>query len=306
MMTGMSEYPRDLTGYAGEPPHAHWPDGARIAVQFVLNIEEGGENCVLHGDAASEAFLSEIIGAQPIEGGRHMSMESIYEYGSRAGAWRILDVFREHELPLTIFAVAMAAERTPQIIERALADSHEIASHGLRWINYHEVPEEVERAHMAEAMEILTRICGERPLGWYTGRTSEVTRRLVAEFDGFLYDADDYSDDLPFWSKAQPGQLIVPYTLDTNDMRFATAQGFNTGDHYYTYLRDAFDTLYEEGATRPRMLSIGMHARLLGRPGRIGALKQFLRHVAGHDHVWVARRVDIARHWLKTHPLEGA
>jgi putative urate catabolism protein len=301
----MSDYPRDLTGYAGEPPQVHWPEGARLAVQFVLTIEEGGENCVLHGDTASEAFLSEIIGAQPIEGGRNMSMESIYEYGARAGAWRILDVFREHGLPLTVFAVAMAAERTPQIIERALADGNEIASHGLRWINYHGVPEEVERAHMAEAMEILTRICGERPLGWYTGRTSEATRRLVAEYGGFLYDADDYSDDLPFWSAVQPGQLIVPYTLDTNDMRFATAQGFNTGEQFYTYLRDAFDALYQEGAKSPRMMSVGMHARLLGRPGRIGALKRFLQHVAGHEQVWVARRVDIARHWRKTYPLEA-
>jgi putative urate catabolism protein len=305
-MTGMSEYPRDLAGYAGAPPQARWPGGARVAVQFVLNIEEGGENCVLHGDTASEAFLSEIIGAQPFEGARNMSMESIYEYGPRAGAWRILDLFRALGLPLTIFAVAMAAERAPRIIERALSDGHEIASHGLRWINYHGVPETVERAHMAEAMTILTRICGERPLGWYTGRTSENTRRLVAEYGGFLYDADDYSDDLPFWSRVQPGQLIVPYTLDTNDMRFATAQGFNTGEQFFTYLRDAFDTLYEEGAARPRMMSVGMHARLLGRPGRIGALKRFLNHVAGHDKVWVARRVDIARHWRESHPPEGA
>jgi putative urate catabolism protein len=305
-MTGMSEYPRDLTGYAGDPPAARWPNEARVAVQFVLNIEEGGENCVLHGDAASEAFLSEIIGAQPREGARHMSMESIYEYGPRAGAWRILDLFRERGLPLTVFAVAMAAERTPQIFERALADGHEIASHGLRWIDYQGVAEEVERAHMAEAMEILTRICGARPLGWYTGRTSQNTRRLVAEYGGFLYDADDYSDDLPFWSRVQPGQLIVPYTLDANDMRFATAQGFNTGEQYFTYLRDAFDTLYAEGAERPRMMSVGMHARLVGRPGRIGALKQFLNHVAGHDRVWVARRVDIARHWRETYPLESA
>jgi allantoinase len=300
-MTAAS-YPRDLGGYAGAPPLVRWPGDARVAVQFVLNIEEGGENCVLHGDAASEAFLSEIIGAQPFEGARHMSMESIYEYGSRAGAWRILDLFRAHGLPLTVFAVAMAAERTPQIIERALADGHEIASHGLRWIDYHGLPEAVERAHMAEAMEILTRICGTRPLGWYTGRTSENTRRLVAEYGGFLYDADDYSDDLPFWSRVQPGQLIVPYTLDTNDMRFATAQGFNTGEQFFAYLRDAFNTLYEEGAEHPRMMSIGMHARLLGRPGRIRALKRFLSHLAGHDKVWIARRIDIARHWREAHP----
>jgi putative urate catabolism protein len=298
-------YPRDLGGYAGALPQVRWPGEARVAVQFVLNIEEGGENCVLHGDAASEAFLSEIVGAQPFEGARHMSMESIYEYGSRAGAWRILDLFRAHGLPLTVFAVAMAAERTPQIIERALADGHEIASHGLRWINYHGLPEAAERAHMAEAMDILTRICGERPLGWYTGRTSENTRRLVAEYGGFLYDADDYSDDLPFWSRVQPGQLIVPYTLDTNDMRFATAQGFNTGEQFFAYLRDAFDTLYEEGAEHPRMMSVGMHARLLGRPGRIRALKRFLSHLAGHDKVWVTRRIDIARYWREAHPAKA-
>jgi len=299
-----THYPRDLKGYAGKQPNVSWPGNARIAVQFVLNIEEGGENCVLHGDTASEGFLSEIIGAQPLENARHMSMESIYEYGSRAGVWRILDVFRAQGLPITIFAVAMAAQRTPQIIERALRDGHEIASHGLRWINYHGVPEELEREHLQQAMDILSDICGERPLGWYTGRTSENTRRLVAEYGGFLYDADDYSDDLPFWSKVQPGQLIVPYTLDTNDMRFATAQGFNSSEQFYTYLRDAFDVLYEEGAHSPKMLSIGMHARLLGRPGRIQALKRFIEHITSHDKVWVARRADIARHWRQQFPAE--
>ncbi|MEZ5925256.1 MAG: allantoinase PuuE [Hyphomicrobiaceae bacterium] len=294
-------YPRDLSGYAGLPPKVTWPGQARVAVQFVLNIEEGGERSVLHGDPASEVFLSEIIGALPFEGARHMSMESIYEYGSRAGVWRILDLFRAHGLPLTAFAVAMAAERTPQIIERALADGHEIASHGLRWINYHGVPEAVERQHMAEAMEILTRLCGSRPLGWYTGRTSENTRRLVAEYGGFLYDADDYSDDLPFWSRVEPGQLIIPYTLDANDMRFATPQGFNTGEQFFAYLRDSFDALYEEGAERPKMMSVGMHARLLGRPGRFLALKRFIEHITRHDRVWIARRVDIARHWRQHH-----
>jgi peptidoglycan/xylan/chitin deacetylase (PgdA/CDA1 family) len=222
-------YPRDLLGYAGDPPHAGWPGGARVAVQFVLNLEEGGENAVLHGDPASETFLSESIGAAPYEGARHMSMESVYEYGARAGVWRVLDLFRAYGMPITLFAVAMAAERTPEIIERVLTDGHEIASHGLRWINYHGLPEDVERAHMVEAMAILTRLAGERPLGWYTGRTSANTRRLVAEYGGFLYDADDYSDDLPFWSRLQPGTLIVPYTLDANDMRFATAQGFHNG-----------------------------------------------------------------------------
>lgn len=295
-------YPRDLKGYAGQPPAVKWPGGARVAVQFVLNIEEGGENSVLHGDPASEVFLSEIIGAAAFEGARHMSMESIYEYGSRAGAWRILDLFRAHGLPITLFAVAMAAERTPSIIERALADGHEVASHGLRWINYHGMPIEEERAQMQEAMEILTRICGAPPVGWYTGRTSENTRRLVAEHGGFLYDADDYSDDLPFWSTVEPGQLIVPYTLDTNDMRFATAQGFNTAEHFYTYLRDAFDTLHDEGAERPKMLSIGMHARLLGRPARFRALKRFVEYITAKDDVWIATRADIARHWHAHHP----
>ena len=299
------DYPRDLAGYAGRPPAADWPGGARVAVQFVLNLEEGGENSILHGDAASEAFLSEIIGAEPRVGERHMSMESIYEYGSRAGAWRILDLFRAYGMPITLFAVAMAAARTPQLVERALADGHEIASHGLRWIDYRSVPEEVERAHVAEAVETLARLTGERPLGWYTGRTSVNTRRLVAEHGGFLYDADDYSDDLPFWHRDHAGVLIVPYTLDANDMRFATAQGFHTGEQYFAYLRDAFDTLYDEGATAPKMMSVGMHARLVGRPGRIAGLKRFLDHVSKHDRVWVARRVDIARHWRDRHP-EGA
>ncbi len=296
------DYPRDLAGYAGSPPQVRWPGNARVAVQFVLNVEEGGENCVLHGDAASEAFLSEIVGAQPFVGARHMSMESIYEFGARAGVWRILDLFRAHGLPLTVFAVAAAAQRAPQIIERALNDGHEIASHGLRWIDYHGMPLEQEREQLEQAVDILTTICGERPLGWYTGRTSENTRALVAEYGGFLYDADDYSDDLPFWSKLAPGQLIVPYTLDANDMRFATPQGFNTGEQFFAYLRDAFDTLYEEGASAPKMMSVGMHARLLGRPGRTRGLKRFLEHIAKHDLVWVARRIDIARHWRKHYP----
>jgi putative urate catabolism protein len=291
-----------MAGYAGSPPVVMWPGGAKIAVQFVLNLEEGGENCVLHGDIASETFLSEIIGAKPFEGARHMSMESIYEYGSRAGVWRILDLFKSYGFPLTTFTVAMAAERTPQIIERVLRDGHEVASHGLRWINYHGVPEELEREHLEEAVEILTRICGARPLGWYTGRTSENTRRLVSEYGGFLYDADDYSDDLPFWSNQQPGQLIIPYTLDANDMRFTSPQGFNSGDQFFNYLRDAFDTLYDEGAEHPKMMSIGMHARILGRPGRIRAMKRFLDHIEAHDKVWVARRIDIARHWREHFP----
>ena len=299
----MLNYPRDLSGYNGNPPPADWPGGARVAVQFVLNYEEGGENCILHGDQASETFLSEIIGAQPFLSARHMSMESIYEYGARAGVWRLLDLFKSRGVPLTVFAVAMAAERHPAVIERCLADGHEIASHGYRWINYHGVPVETERAHMAQAMEILTRICGSRPLGWYTGRTSEATRKVVADYGGFLYDSDDYSDDLPFWSKLVDGpHLIVPYTLDANDMRFAAAQGFNSGDQFFAYLKDAFDTLYEEGAKSPKMMSIGLHCRLVGRPGRFASLKRFLDYVLKHDKTWVCRRIDIARHWHQRHP----
>jgi putative urate catabolism protein len=302
---GAMTYPRDMIGYGGNPPKANWPGGARLALQFVLNYEEGGENSILHGDPASEIFLSEIVGAAPFEGARHMSMESLYEYGSRAGVWRVLDVFRERQLPLTVFAVAMAAARNPAAMEQALADGHEIASHGLRWINYHGMAEAEERAQMQEAVEILTNIAGERPLGWYTGRTSENTRRLVTEYGGFLYDADDYSDDLPFWSRfAGEGHLIVPYTLDTNDMRFATPQGFNSGDQFLTYLKDAFDALYREGEETPKMLSVDLHCRLIGRPGRIQALAKFLDYVLSHDRVWVCRRVDIARHWREHHPPE--
>ncbi|MEZ5833534.1 MAG: allantoinase PuuE [Dongiaceae bacterium] len=303
----MQSYPRDLSGYGGNPPQADWPGGARLAVQFVLNYEEGGENCILHGDPASETFLSEIIGAQPFPGARHMSMESIYEYGSRAGVWRLLDLFKSRGVPLTVFAVAMAAERNPAVIERALADGHEIASHGYRWINYHGMPEATERAHLEQAMEILTRICGSRPLGWYTGRTSENTRRLVAEYGGFLYDADDYSDDLPFWSRlVDAPHLVVPYTLDANDMRFAAPQGFNSGDQFFAYLKDAFDTLYEEGGKVPKMMSIGLHCRLVGRPGRFASLKRFLDYVLKHDKAWVCRRIDIARHWHQRHPYQPA
>jgi putative urate catabolism protein len=301
----MLNYPRDLSGYGGNPPPADWPGAARLAVQFVLNYEEGGENCILHGDQTSETFLSEIIGAQPFLSARHMSMESIYEYGSRAGVWRLLDLFRSRGVPLTIFAVAMAAERNPAVIERALSDGHEIASHGYRWINYHGMPESAEREHLDKAVEILTRICGSRPLGWYTGRTSENTRKLVAEYGGFLYDADDYSDDLPFWSKlVDTPHLIVPYTLDANDMRFAAMQGFNSGDQFFAYLKDAFDTLYEEGAKAPKMMSIGLHCRLVGRPGRFASLKRFLDYVLKHDKAWVTRRVDIARHWHTRHPYQ--
>ncbi|MBT6566663.1 allantoinase PuuE [uncultured Candidatus Puniceispirillum sp.] len=302
----MTDYPRDLIGYSDQPPHAYWPDDARVAVQFVLNYEEGGENCILHGDPASEKFLSEIIGAEPFEDARHMSMESIYEYGSRAGVWRILELFRARKIPITVFAVAMAMQRHPQVIEQALKDGHEIASHGYRWINYHGMSIEEERAHMEKAIAIHSDICGARPLGWYTGRTSAHTRDLVAEEGGFIYDADDYSDDLPFWSRqvAAP-HLIVPYTLDTNDMRFATAQGFHTGDQFASYLIDAFDTLYAEGASSPKMMSVGLHCRLIGRPARFAGLVKFIDHVQKHEKVWMARRLDIAKHWMKTHPYPG-
>ena len=302
----MADYPRDLVGYGPTPPHAAWPNGARVAVQFVLNYEEGAENCILHGDPASEVFLSEIIGAAAFDGARHMSMESIYEYGSRAGVWRILDLFRQRQLPLTVFAVAMAAARHPAVIETALADGHEIAAHGDRWINYHGMPIAEERAHMQQAIETLTALCGTRPLGWYTGRTSQNTRSLVAEDGGFVYDADDYSDDLPFWSRmTDRPHLVVPYTLDTNDMRFATAQGFHTGDQFARYLMDAFDVLYAEGVTAPKMMSVGLHCRLIGRPARFAGLVKFIDHVMAHDKVWVARRIDIATHWIKTHPFQA-
>lgn len=307
-------YPRDMIGYGAEPPHARWPGGARIAVQFVLNYEEGAENCILHGDPASETFLSEIIGALPFEGARHMSMESFYEYGSRVGVWRILELFRSRRIPITLFAVAMALERHPGVVEAVLKDGHEIASHGLRWINYHGVCETVEREHMAKAIAIHARLTGERPLGWYTGRTSANTRRLVAEDGGFVYDADDYSDELPFWSrlivpdarnpKIKP-HLVVPYSLDANDMRFATNQGFNCGDQFEAYLRDTFDVLYSEGESRPRMMSVGLHCRIAGRPGRFAALRRFVDYARSHDKVWFARRIDIARHWIATHPYGG-
>lgn len=301
-----NNYPRDLIGYRGQPPHANWPNKARIAVQFVLNYEEGAENCVLHGDPASEMFLSEIIGAQPFEGRRHLSMESIYEYGSRAGVWRILELFRSREVPLTVFAVAMAMDRHPEVIEACLKAGHEIASHGYRWINYDGFSESLEREHMERAIEIHQRVTGQKPAGWYTGRTSEHTRRLVAQYDHFEYDADDYSDDLPFWSRieTQRPHLVVPYTLDTNDMRFATPQGFHTGEQFYQYLKDAFDVLYAEGESSPKMLSIGLHCRLIGRPARFQALQQFLDYALSHEQVWIPRRIDIARHWVTEHPYK--
>ena len=299
-----ARYPRDLKGYSGSPPNANWPNKARIAVQFVLNYEEGAENCILHGDPASEMFLSEIIGAQPFDGRRHLSMESIYEYGSRAGVWRVLELFRSRDVPLTVFAVAMAMDRHPEVMEACLKAGHEIASHGYRWINYDGFSESLEREHMERAIEIHQRVTGQKPAGWYTGRTSEHTRGLVAQYDHFEYDADDYSDDLPFWSRVetQRPHLVVPYTLDTNDMRFATPQGFHTGEQFYQYLKDAFDVLYAEGESSPKMMSIGLHCRLIGRPARFKALQQFLDYALSHEQVWIPRRIDIARHWVKEHP----
>ncbi|MEO6744967.1 MAG: allantoinase PuuE [Caldimonas sp.] len=311
-----ADYPRDLVGYGRNPPHARWPNGARIALQFVLNYEEGGENCVLHGDPASETFLSELIGAQAFET-RHLSMESMYEYGSRAGAWRLLREFESRSLPLTVFGVSMALQRNPELVQAFLAGGHEIACHGWRWIHYQHMGESKERRHVEIGTKIIRELTdGAWPLGWYTGRDSPNTKRLVADHGGYEYDSDYYGDDLPFWMPVEKSdgstlqRLIVPYTLDTNDMRFASMQGFNTGDHFLAYLRDAFDVLYAEGdpagLDQPKMLSIGMHCRILGRPARFRALQRFLDHVQAHEHVWITRRIDIARHWMQVHPAPAA
>jgi len=307
-------YPRDLIGYGQNTPHPQWPRQARVAVQFVLNYEEGGENSVLHGDRASEQFLSEMFNPAAFEA-RHISMEGIYEYGARAGVWRILREFEKRGLPLTVFGVAAALQKHPELVSAFKALGYDIACHGLKWIHYQDMPEATERAHMAEAMQIIQDLTGERPLGWYTGRDSPNTRRLVADFGGFEYDSDYYGDDLPFWMKVRKTdgsvvpQLIVPYTLDCNDMRFALPQGYSHADPFFQYLKDTFDALYAEGdpngLNQPKMMSIGMHCRLLGRPGRITALQRFLDHLQSHDHVWVARRLDIARHWRAVHPFEA-
>ena len=303
-----ASYPRDLVGYGRTPPHPQWPRKARIALQFVLNYEEGGEASVLHGDAASERFLSEIVGAEAYPA-RHLSMESIYEYGSRVGVWRILREFERRKLPLTVFGVAMALERHPEATAAFVELGHEIASHGWRWIHYQNVGEKTEAEHLRKATRIIRRMTnGAWPLGWYTGRDSPNTRRLVVEHGGYEYDSDYYGDELPFWIRVRTSSaknvqhLVVPYTLDANDMRFATAQGFNTAEHFHAYLRDTFDVLYREGKDAPRMMSVGMHCRLLGRPGRFRALQRFLDHVEKHDRVWVCRRIDIARHWRKSFP----
>ncbi len=313
MTYSKTPYPRDLIGHGRHAPYAQWPNQARIAVQFVLNYEEGSENSVLHGDAGSEQFLSEMFNPASFAD-RHLSMESIYEYGSRAGVWRILREFEQRGLPLTIFGVSMALQRHPELTAAFKSLGHEIACHGWRWINYQTITEATEREHMRMAMEVILQLTGERPLGWYTGRDSPNTRRLVADYGGFEYDSDYYGDDLPFWMKVQKTngdtvpQLIVPYTLDTNDMRFSSAQGFAQGDDFFTYLRDSFDVLYAEGdphgLNAPKMLNIGMHCRLLGRPGRMRSLQNFLDYVQGHSDVWICRRIDIARHWHKIHPYQ--
>jgi allantoinase len=299
-------YPRDMIGYGADPPFADWPGGARIALQIVLNYEEGGENSVLHGDRTSETFLSEIIGAKAFEM-RHMSMESLYEYGSRAGFWRIMRELERRSIPVTVFGVSMALERNPEAVAAMLEGGHEIACHGWRWISYQLTDEANERDHMRLAVDSVKRMTGSAPLGWYTGRDSPNTRRLVVEHGGFLYDADSYADDLPYWVQVSgKPHLVVPYTLDANDMRFASAQGFNSGEQFYQYLRDTFEVLYAEGATRPKMMSVGLHCRLAGRPGRFAALCRFLDHVQRRDDVWICRRVDIARHWIQRHPYHGA
>ena len=311
-------YPRDLRGHGRRPPHPHWPGHARVAVQFVLNHEEGGENSVLHGDAGSEQFLSEMFNPAAYAA-RHLSMEGIYEYGSRVGVWRILREFERRGLPLTVFGVGMALERCPEVTAAFVEGGHEIACHGWRWIHYQNVDEATEREHMALGVQALQRLTGERPAGWYTGRDSPNTRRLVADFGGFEYDSDYYGDDLPFWLQVRrtdgtlAPHLVVPYTLDCNDMRFALPQGYSHGDPFFQYLKDAFDVHYEEGGRDPAdggggpaMMSIGLHSRLLGRPGRMRALQRFLDHVQQHDRVWVARRVDIVRHWRATHPFDAA
>jgi allantoinase len=296
-------YPRDLVGYGPHPPDPKWPDRARLALQIVVNYEEGGERCILHGDGESEAFLQEVSGIQPLPGIRNLQVESMYEYGSRVGVWRLLRMFAERDLRVSVFAVGMALERHPEAAQAIVEAGHEVVSHGYRWIDYQFVSEEVERQHVKLAVQSITRATGSRPLGWYTGRLGPNTRRLVVEEGGFLYDADAYNDDLPYWVVVGgTPHLVIPYTLDNNDMKFGTPQGFSSGDDFFTYLRDAFDVLYAEGAETPRMMSVGLHARLAGRPGRAAALARFLDHVQRHDRVWICRRIDIARHWIAHHP----
>ena len=302
IIQSLKSYPRNMVGYGKDPIHPKWPNKARIAVQFVLNYEEGAENSILHGDNASEAFLSEIVGAKAYEGVRHMSMESIYEYGSRAGVWRILNLFKEFDVPVTIFAVALAIARNRELADYLVEQNYDICAHGFRWIDYQFVDEKTEREHIKDCISVLTEYLGKRPEGWYTGRNSPNTRRLIVEEGGFLYDSDTYDDDLPYWSNefgAEKKHLIIPYTLDVNDMRFASPQGFNSGDQFFNYLKDTFDALYLEGEVSPKMMSVGMHARILGRPGRIMAMRRFLKYVKTFDNVWLCTRRDIADHWHK-------
>ena len=302
VIQSLSNYPRDMTGYGKESIHPNWPNKAKIAVQFVLNYEEGGENSILHGDDASETFLSEIIGAKAYQGARHMSMESLYEYGSRSGVWRILRLFEEFNIPITIFAVGLAIARNRQLADYLVDHNYDICAHGFRWIDYQFVEEEVEREHIKDCISILTEFLGKRPEGWYTGRNSPNTRKLIIEEGGFLYDSDAYDDDLPYWANefdSDSKHLIIPYTLDVNDMRFASPQGFNSGDQFFNYLKDSFDALYKEGETSPKMMSVGMHARILGRPGRIMAMRKFLEYISTFDNVWLCSRREIADHWYK-------
>ena len=296
------KYPRDMIGYGSNEPKVVWPNNAKLALQIVLNYEEGGEKNILHGDKNSETFLSEIIGAQAFKD-RHINMESMYEYGSRRGFWRLHKLFQEKKIPITIFGVAMALERNPEVCEAIKNGNYEVACHGWRWIDYQNVKKSTEKKDMKLAIKTIKKIFGKRPLGWYTGRCSPNTRDLVFDDGGFLYDSDSYSDDLPYWEyKKNKKQLIIPYTLDNNDMRFATNQGFNTGDQFYTYLKDSFDALYEEGKTNPKMMSVGLHCRLIGRPGRIQSLKKFLDYVLKFNDVWICKRIDIAKHWIKNYP----
>ncbi len=298
-------YPRDMVGYAQQPPNPKWPDNARIALQFVVNYEEGGERNILHGDSHSESFLSEIVGAQPLENTRHINMESMYEFGSRAGFWRLHRLFAEREIPLTVFAVAMAMQRNHKVVDAMLKSDWEIASHGYRWIDYQSIPEQIEIEHLQKAIEIHTAVTGNRPEGFYLGRTSPATHRITADLGGFVYSADSYADELPYWmTEYQTPLLMVPYTLDVNDMRFATAQGFNCGEQFFNYLKDSFDCLYAEGEQAPKMMSVGLHCRLAGRAGRAAALARFLDYVLEKDCVWLARRIDIANHWRVRFPNE--
>ena len=302
-----SKYPRDLVGYGRNPPDPRWPAGARVAVQFVVNYEEGGERNILHGDATSEAFLSDVLGARPWPGQRHMNVESMYEYGSRAGFWRLWRLFTNRKVPVTVFGVATALKRSPDAVAAMREAGWEIASHGLKWIDYKDVPGDEERAHLAEAIRLHTEVTGERPLGWYTGRNSVNTLKAVLDEGGFLYSSDSYADDLPYWVNGPKGaHLIIPYTLDANDMRFINTQGFGSGDDFFGYLKDAFDLLYSEGEQAPKMMSVGLHCRLVGRPGRAAALARFLDYVATRDRVWLATRLDIARHWHRAHRILAA